>query len=33
MEQLFEHADAALYERKEAGRKGCSFYQPQRKQG
>ena len=32
VESLFEHADAALYQRKEEGRRGCSFYQPQEKQ-
>ena len=26
MDELFEHADAALYERKRSGRGGCSFY-------
>ena len=26
MDALFEHADAALYERKRSGRCGCSFY-------
>lgn len=26
MDELFEHADAALYERKRNGRGGCSFY-------
>ncbi len=29
MEALFEHADAALYERKRSGRGGCCFYRKQ----
>ena len=33
IERLFENADFALYQRKEAGRCGCSFYRPQRKTG
>ena len=31
IEQLFAHADEALYQRKEAGRGGCSFYRPPRR--
>ena len=31
MRQLFENADKALYHRKQAGRKGCSFFRGDRK--